>query len=94
MDPFCYLCFVSVMLSCLFIAAMWSPAGKGLTSWLLCVRCFLVFLSHSHVVSWVRCYLVVLIPDLSLLPYFKLWTCRHMTLSLGGTLYKFKQILF
>ena len=25
-DSFCYLCFMSVMLSCLFIAALWSPA--------------------------------------------------------------------
>ena len=33
----CYLCIVFVMLSCLFIAALWSPAGKGLTSWLLFV---------------------------------------------------------
>ena len=32
MDHFCYLCFVFVMLSCLFIAALWSPAGKGLAS--------------------------------------------------------------
>ena len=31
---FCYLCFVFVMLYCLFIAAMWSPAGKMLTAWL------------------------------------------------------------
>ena len=39
MDPFCYLCFmfVFVMLSCLFLAALWSPAGKGLTSWVLFV---------------------------------------------------------
>ena len=44
MDP---LCFVSVMLSCLFIAALRSPAGKGLTSWISCMRCFLVFLSPS-----------------------------------------------
>ena len=29
-DHFCYLCFVSVM----FILALWSPAGKRLTSWL------------------------------------------------------------
>ena len=29
--------FVSLMLSCLFIAALWSIAGKGLTSWLLLV---------------------------------------------------------
>ena len=28
------LCFVLDMLSCLFISALWSPAGKGLTSWL------------------------------------------------------------
>ena len=34
---FCYLCFVFVMLSCLFVAALWSPAGKGLPSWLSCV---------------------------------------------------------
>ena len=30
MDHLCYLCFVFVMLSCLFIAILWSPAGKGL----------------------------------------------------------------
>ena len=43
-----------VMLSCLFNAALWSAAGKGLTSWLSCMWCFLVLLSLSHVVSWVR----------------------------------------
>ena len=32
MDPFCYLCFLYNMLSCMFIAALWSPAGKGLNS--------------------------------------------------------------
>ena len=56
-DPNCYFCLLSVyvMLSCLFIAALLSPAGKRLTSWLSCMCCFLVFLSLSHVVSWVRC---------------------------------------
>ena len=29
---FCYLSFMSAMLSCLLLAALWSPAGKGLTS--------------------------------------------------------------
>ena len=29
--------FRTVMLSCLFLAALWSPAGKGLTSWLSCM---------------------------------------------------------
>ena len=53
MDHLCYLCLVFVMLSCLFIAALWSPAGKGLTSWLLFVM-FNYVLSLSHAVSWVR----------------------------------------
>ena len=38
-----------LMLLRLFIAALWSTAGKGLTSWLLLVM-LIVFLS-SHVVS-------------------------------------------
>ena len=54
MDHLCYLCLVFVMLSRLFIAAVWSPAGKGLTSWLLFLM-LTVVLSLSHVVSWVRC---------------------------------------
>ena len=36
------LCPAFLMLSRLFIAALWSPAGKGLTSWLLLVL-FIVF---------------------------------------------------
>ena len=43
MDHFCYFCFVFVMVSCPFNAALWSPAGKGLTFWLSCVWCFVVF---------------------------------------------------
>ena len=46
--------FVFVMFSRLFIAAVWSPTGKGLISW----RSFVMFncvLSLSHAVSWVRC---------------------------------------
>ena len=53
MDHLCYLCHVFVMLLRLFIAAMWSPAGKGLTSW----RLFVMF------VFQVWC-LIVLFPDL------------------------------
>ena len=37
MDRLCYLCLVFVMLSRLFIAALWSPEGIGLTSWLALV---------------------------------------------------------
>ena len=52
MDPFllCYLCFVSVMLSCLFTAAL-SPTWKGLTKGLWYVM-FSCVLSLSNVVSW------------------------------------------
>ena len=56
-DHLCYVFLVLVMPSCLFIAdiaGLWSPAGIGLTSWLLLVM-LIVFLSLSHVVSWVRC---------------------------------------
>ena len=45
---------VFLMLLRLFIVALWSPAGKGLTYWLLLVM-FFVFLLLSHVVSLVRC---------------------------------------
>ena len=54
MDHLCYLCLVIVMLLRQFIAALWSPAGKGLTSWLFFVM-FIVVLLLSHVASWVRC---------------------------------------
>ena len=47
MDLLFYLCLVFVMLFCLFIAALWSPEGKMLTSWLLLVM-FIVILLLSH----------------------------------------------
>ena len=53
-DHLRYLCLVFVMLSRLFIAALWTPEGKGLTSWLLFVM-FVVILLLSHLVSWDRC---------------------------------------
>ena len=51
---FVFLCLVLLMLSRQFNSALWSPAGKGLTSLLLLVMS-IVFLLLSHVVSWVRC---------------------------------------
>ena len=54
MDHLCYYRLVFVMLSRLFIAALWSPEGKCLTSRLLCVM-FIVILLLSHLVSWDRC---------------------------------------
>ena len=39
---------------CLFICALWSPAWKGLTSWLSFVMFNCEFVTFS-LVSWVRC---------------------------------------
>ena len=49
MDHLCYLCLLR-----LSIAVLWSPAGKGLTSWLVFVMFNCVFVI-SHVVSLVMC---------------------------------------
>ena len=68
MDHFCYLCFVFVMLSCLFIAASWAPAGKGLISWFTFMGIFFCVLSISHVVPLVR---RVSINDLCFLTFFR-----------------------
>ena len=41
-------------MSCLFLVALWSPAGKGLTSWLLCLLCFVTFPNVSWSTSELR----------------------------------------
>ena len=68
------LCFCSVLcLLCLcarlFIYALWSPAGKGLTSWVsFVVSAVSLLLSHWYPGQvW---YLIVSIPDLCTLTYF------------------------
>ena len=53
----------------LFICASWSPAGKGLTSWLSFVVSS-VSLSLSHWYLGQVWYLIVSIPDLCNLTYF------------------------
>ena len=55
----------------LFVDALWSPAGKGLTSWVSFVmsNCDVV---TFPLVSWVWC-LIVSIPYLCPLSYFKLY---------------------
>ena len=56
MDHLCYFCLVLLCFHArLFVDALWSPAGKGLTSWLSFVmsNCDIVTFS---LVSWVRCY--------------------------------------
>ena len=70
MDHLCYFCIVFVMLLRLLIAALWSHAGKGLTSCLsfLVLNCvFVTFLFGILGQVW---YLIVLITDLCHLSNF------------------------
>ena len=70
MDHLCYSCLVFVMPSRLLIAALWSPAGKGLTSWLLFVMFNCVFVTFPCMLRQVW-YLIVSIPDLYPISYLK-----------------------
>ena len=71
-----HLCFCSVLcLLCLcarlFICALWSPAGKGLTSWPSFVVSNCEFVTFPFG-SFVECgTLIVSIPDLCILTYFR-----------------------
>ena len=69
MDPFCYVC-VSVILSSLFLAGFWSPAGKWLVLALLYVLFSCVFVTFPHGVLSKEWCLFVFIPDLCPLSYF------------------------
>ena len=71
-DHFCHLCFafVFVIMSCLFLAVLWSPTGKQLTSWPSCMLCSsFVFVTFPSGVLGQVWYLVVSVPDICLLPY-------------------------
>ena len=51
---FCFVLCLLCLLASLFICALWSPAGKGLTSWLSFVVSNCEFVTFP-LVSWVRC---------------------------------------
>ena len=72
MNHLCYLCLVFFMLSRLFIAALWSTARKGLTSWLLLVMFNCVFVTFPCGILGQVWYLIVWIPDLCHFSYFYL----------------------
>ena len=60
---------VFILHVCLFIAALRSPAGKGLTSWLFCMF-YSVFVTFPCGVLGHMWYLIISIPDGGLLTYF------------------------
>ena len=64
MDHLCYLCLVFVMRSVPFIAALWTPAGKGLTSWLLFMMFKCVFVTLTRCILGSMWYLIASIRDL------------------------------
>ena len=71
MDLLCFVCLVLLCLCVrLFICALWSLAAKGLTSWLSFVVST-VSLSLSHWYPGSGVYLIVSIPYLCTLTYFK-----------------------
>ena len=63
-------CLVFLMLLRLFIAALWSPAGKGLTSWLLLLMFILIFGTSPCCILGKVWYLIVSFPDPCCLSYF------------------------
>ena len=70
MGHLCYLCLVFVMLFRLFIAALWSPARRGLTSRLLFVMFNCVFVTFPCGIQGQVWYMIVSIPDLCHFSYF------------------------
>ena len=70
MDHLRYFCIVFVMLSRLLIAALWSPAGKGLTSWLSFVVLNCVVVTFPFGILGQLWYLIISLPDLCPLSYF------------------------
>ena len=62
--PLCCLCLVFVMLLRLFIAALWSPAGKGLTSCVSFVMFNCVFVTFPCGILGQVWNLILSIPDL------------------------------
>ena len=61
MDHLCYLCLAFLMLSRLFIDALWSPAWS---SWLLLVMFIYIFVTFSCGIPGQVWYLIVSFPDL------------------------------
>ena len=70
MDHLWFLCLVFLMLSCLFIAALWSSDEKGLTSWLFLVMFIVFFVIFPCVILGQVWYLIVSFPGLCHLYYF------------------------
>ena len=81
MHHLCNLCIVFAMLLRLFIADLWSPAGKGLTFWLSVWDVLLCFVTFTCGILGQVWSLIVSIPDLCHLSYTV--TLLHMSELIG-----------
>ena len=79
MDHLCDLCLVFFMLSRLFIAALWSPAGKGLISWLFFVMFNCVCVTFPCGILGQVWYLIESIHNLCRLSYFH-WLMKVLSM--------------
>ena len=80
-DHLCFLCLWFVMLLHLFIAALWSPAGKGLTSMLLFVMSNCYFVTFPFGILGQVWYLIVWILELCHLSYIYIYAFNIVTYS-------------
>ena len=72
------------MLSCLFLAAVWLPAGKGLAFWLLFVIFNCVFITFPCGILGQVWYLIVSFLDLCRLSYVDIFYWPNMCPSWLG----------
>ena len=72
MDILCFCSVLCLLCHCarLFNCALWSPAGKGLTSWLAFVVSNCEFVTFPIGILGRVWFLIVSIPDLCTLTYF------------------------
>ena len=89
----CCVCLCHTVFSA--FCSLWSPAEKGLSSWLSCMWVFLSFATFSYGVlgqiGGQVCYLIVSIPDLCLLSYFAgvlTWGCANFAQRCGQSDYR------
>ena len=86
---FCSVLCLLCLCARLFICALWSPAGKGLTSWLSFVVSTVSWQFPIGILGQVW-YLIVSIPDLCTLTYDALAVCRaHRGLPVGFLLLRY-----
>ena len=83
LNVFYVLCLLCLCMR-LFICALWSPAGKGLTSWLSFVVSYCEFVTFP-LLSWVRCgtwlyQFLIFAPLLTLKVLSFLWTFEYSQL--------------